>query len=356
MYGRYPVILSTTSNLEGWEIEQHLGPISAHMVIGTGLLTDFFSGLTDIFGGPSASYRNKIQEIEYEALSTLSAEAKQLGADAIVGLRVDHDEISGGGKSMMMVTAMGTAVRARRLVKSREALHPDVVAARDLVERVKRDWITDRAAAGTLGFTEADWETLIEQKIAEASPTVLGYYATASGQGIMPASDLERLERRLREFFRELAPEEASRQLYDALPNVETGPIASKLIVDLQLVDLERSKALLESEDQELRSLALQTLKGHPRGYTARDLETMAAIASAIESAFTAAPDADRARMLSSKAKSVWACECGNEVDSEMSRCVRCGRDRYGFTEKEFSPPAALATLNRRIEALRALV
>ena len=36
--------------------------------------------------------------------------AKALGANAVVGLKIEFDEISGKGKSMFMVTAYGTAV------------------------------------------------------------------------------------------------------------------------------------------------------------------------------------------------------------------------------------------------------
>ena len=90
------------------------------------------------------------REIEFEALSQLSAEALQLGAIAIVGLRVDHDEISGAGKSMMMVTAMGTAVRGRRLESNKaggETAHPQHVSAEDLVKEMLRpmlkSWLDD---------------------------------------------------------------------------------------------------------------------------------------------------------------------------------------------------------------------
>lgn len=44
-----------------------------------------------------------------EAVERLQFQAYQLGANCIVGLKIDIDEISGGGKSMFMITSIGTA-------------------------------------------------------------------------------------------------------------------------------------------------------------------------------------------------------------------------------------------------------
>jgi uncharacterized protein YbjQ (UPF0145 family) len=41
----------------------------------------------------------------------LRAEAFALEADAVVGVRLDFNEYSGGGKSMLFVVATGTAVK-----------------------------------------------------------------------------------------------------------------------------------------------------------------------------------------------------------------------------------------------------
>ena len=45
-----------------------------------------------------------------EVMAELEAKAKSFRANAIVGLHIDFDEVSGGGKSMFMVSASGTAV------------------------------------------------------------------------------------------------------------------------------------------------------------------------------------------------------------------------------------------------------
>jgi len=52
-------------------------------------------------------YGTKLDKINQEVLGIIEQKALSLGANAVLGLRVDHDEISGGGKSMLMVTASG---------------------------------------------------------------------------------------------------------------------------------------------------------------------------------------------------------------------------------------------------------
>lgn len=45
-----------------------------------------------------------------EAIKNLSYKARQRGANAIVGIKIDFDEISGQGKQMFMLCVTGTAV------------------------------------------------------------------------------------------------------------------------------------------------------------------------------------------------------------------------------------------------------
>ena len=52
----------------------------------------------------------KLDEIKSQVLSQLRKKACELGCNAVIGVSIDVDEISGGGKSMLMVTASGTAV------------------------------------------------------------------------------------------------------------------------------------------------------------------------------------------------------------------------------------------------------
>ncbi|RKY61170.1 MAG: hypothetical protein DRP96_03935 [Candidatus Neomarinimicrobiota bacterium] len=61
-----------------------------------------------------------------------------LGANCIVGFRIDHDEISDKGKSMFMVTATGTAVFINKMLK--DQIHPkkeNILSSIDLGVKLK---------------------------------------------------------------------------------------------------------------------------------------------------------------------------------------------------------------------------
>ena len=65
----------------------------------------------DVFGGRSASYQKQLSQLTATALSELEDKAEKLRAAAIVGVKLDYAEMSGGGKAgMFMVVATGTPV------------------------------------------------------------------------------------------------------------------------------------------------------------------------------------------------------------------------------------------------------
>ena len=103
-------IITSTNSVEGEKIEKYLGVINNNIVLGTNLFSDIGASLLDVFGGASNSYQNKLQSIYDSSIQNLKVKAINLGANAILGLSIDFDEISGGNKSMLMISVSGTAV------------------------------------------------------------------------------------------------------------------------------------------------------------------------------------------------------------------------------------------------------
>lgn len=106
------MIITSTNDIKGYKITQYLGMINVNIVIGTNFFSDFFASFSDVFGGYSSTYQSKLDKIYGDAISELTKKAIYKRADAIVGVHFDFDELSGKGKSMFMVTAYGTAVKA----------------------------------------------------------------------------------------------------------------------------------------------------------------------------------------------------------------------------------------------------
>ncbi|MDZ4340037.1 MAG: YbjQ family protein [candidate division NC10 bacterium] len=100
--------LTTTAHIPGHIIEESLGLVHARAVLGIHMFKDLAAGLRDIFGGRIASYENELKAAADQVVRELRASADALGANAIVGIRLDHDSVSG---TVLMITAQGTAVK-----------------------------------------------------------------------------------------------------------------------------------------------------------------------------------------------------------------------------------------------------
>ena len=105
------LIITTTNNVENYVVDKYLGVVTTNLVIGTNIFSDFVASLSDFFGGMSGTYRKQMDTLYERARDQISFEAKQKGANAILGYRIDFDEISGQGKSMFMISVSGTAVK-----------------------------------------------------------------------------------------------------------------------------------------------------------------------------------------------------------------------------------------------------
>jgi uncharacterized protein YbjQ (UPF0145 family) len=108
------MILSTTEELQGFEITEYLGLCSAEVVSGANIVRDVMATVTDFVGGRSAAYEETMQQSREAIAKELTDRARRMGADGIVGISVDFEVIGGRG-AMLMVSAVGTAVRLRKL-------------------------------------------------------------------------------------------------------------------------------------------------------------------------------------------------------------------------------------------------
>ncbi len=102
------MLLTTTPIIQGKDVETYLGVVSSEVIIGANVIKDVFAGFRDFFGGRSDAYEKVFIEAKEHALEEMKARAKQLGANAVIGIDLDFQTVGSGG--MLMVAATGTAV------------------------------------------------------------------------------------------------------------------------------------------------------------------------------------------------------------------------------------------------------
>lgn len=105
------MILTTTPSIEGHKITAYFGIVTGEAIMGANIMRDLFASITDVIGGRSGAYEEKLQDARQIALRELEEHAARLGANAVVGIDLDYEVIGQSG-SMLMVSASGTAVRA----------------------------------------------------------------------------------------------------------------------------------------------------------------------------------------------------------------------------------------------------
>ena len=106
------MILSTTPTLEGRQLTEYHGIVVGEAIMGAKVFKDLFAKLTDIVGGRSGAYEKEQSKARKIAMEELSEHAKELGANAVVGIDLDY-EVVGPNGGMLMVSVSGTAVTVR---------------------------------------------------------------------------------------------------------------------------------------------------------------------------------------------------------------------------------------------------
>ena len=103
------MIVTTTGCVEGREIESYRGIVFGEVVSGVNFFRDIGASFRDFFGGRSQGYEEELMRSREEAINEMMERASKLGADAVVGVKMDY-EVLGAENSMLMVTCSGTAV------------------------------------------------------------------------------------------------------------------------------------------------------------------------------------------------------------------------------------------------------
>lgn len=103
------IILTTTFSIANRTIERELEIITAECVYGVNVFRDIMAGFRDLVGGRSEALQNVLRDARRTVLTELRREAHLIGADAVVGIRLDYHDLEAG--RLVMLVASGTAVK-----------------------------------------------------------------------------------------------------------------------------------------------------------------------------------------------------------------------------------------------------
>lgn len=107
------MIVTTSQNIEGYEISCYQEIVFGEVISGANFLRDFGAGVRNVLGGRAKGYEKDLMKAREEALDEMMRRAEKLGADAIIGVDVDY-QVLGEANDMLMVTCSGTAVQINK--------------------------------------------------------------------------------------------------------------------------------------------------------------------------------------------------------------------------------------------------
>jgi uncharacterized protein YbjQ (UPF0145 family) len=100
-------MVTTTFGFDGYHVVRQLGVIRGITVRSRSIVGNFVGGIETIFGGNITTYTELCEHARKEAFDLMIRHAEENGANAVIGMRYDANEVMDG---VTEVLAYGTAV------------------------------------------------------------------------------------------------------------------------------------------------------------------------------------------------------------------------------------------------------
>lgn len=102
------MIITTGEKIPNKEVVEILGLVRGSTVRARNVGRDIFAGIKNIVGGEISEYTQLLAESREQALERMTEDAKKLGADAVIGVRIQSSSITQGASEILVY---GTAVK-----------------------------------------------------------------------------------------------------------------------------------------------------------------------------------------------------------------------------------------------------
>ncbi|HAG51411.1 MAG TPA: hypothetical protein DHU69_10045 [Deltaproteobacteria bacterium] len=104
------MLITTTTSIDGRKVVEYKGIVTTQVFMGVNLFKDIFSGFRDIVGGRSKAMETEFNKAKELLLRELGDEAVNLRANAIIGLKIDFEDVGKVSGNAFMLLGTGTGV------------------------------------------------------------------------------------------------------------------------------------------------------------------------------------------------------------------------------------------------------
>lgn len=340
------IIVTTTNSVEGKEIDKYIDIISDRIVVGAGLYSEIFAAFTDIVGGRSGKFEDRMHELYNNLMSSLESQARKLRADAIIGLKIDMDEISGKSSQMFMISGIGTAVKFKNNNENDELpLENDDSEIFITNQEVRLNKLSNTSMKLLDSIDELSKSDNINRDIKTKDQLIQTieeamYVSYSNYEFLVQLSKLIIINVDNNNYIDSLItygnanyPDSFNSGLVNALQEIfKNGTITAKIKSNWNYL---ASRVAFNFKDKTNLINAINSnfwedyifpvLQKEVDIYHKNDLSLIAELINGLKNVELVEPDVQK-----SKLSQVWVCSCGNKNNLNTEICI-CGRNKFGL-------------------------
>lgn len=347
------ILITTTDSIEGATITRYIEVLRTSVVVGTDL------ALTDLFSGTNRKYSSQLNNSYDRAMVNLKMKGFAVGADAIVGLHTDFEEIFGKGKTKFVVSLVGTAVKLDCSRMPSLKTQTDTVSASTLRRQHLMLTLRKKMNDDNYALSVDDWDNILNYSLWDLAPFIYRRYlllnkATVSN---VPLQEKKLLLDNFIPFFKSMNYNDAADVIYG---DVTTDPYGTADVVNkLQLFHPEKICSLLQPEN---KHLVIALLKADRPNYSLPDLQRMRQIVDYIDNLPDTGHYIEGKGTLFGKTGTLLVCERGHTSAVELGgHCTEtldrglgiCNLNVKGLTEAEIE---VISMFKQKVDILSSLL
>ena len=334
----YNMEFFNTHNVEGRRILSFKGFVHASQVAGTNFLVDFVASFSDIFGGNSGVYRETMNELYKNVFLQLEEMALAKGANAVIGVHLDFDNISGKGMSMFMVSAQGTAVTIEKPTIATKNRMSTIIDGRTLEKMLFSQCVLESLKQERDKIQESVWTNIFKYNDVSIANALHDVYLSIEDKYYSQDFVNNYLK-----YFSTLPHEKQTELAY--LSTTELALITKYHLFDARRILLWAQKGSID--------FAIECLKANKPSYNEQDVLAM----DELYNFFVNLPDIGKFEEIQGGILShggiKYVCICGKKNEEAKEFCSSCGKNIKGLTKYQVE---LIEGLRRKISILKELL
>lgn len=347
------IIVTTTDRIENCRISRYIGILRSSAVVGAEV------ALADFFADASRNYRRKLDGIYNSALQDIRLKAAAAGADAIIGLHSEFQDVFAKGKTRFVVSLIGTAVRLEQCCADGQPRQGGGVTQFDLSRNLLSVNLLRQLEKPGFNPGADDWDNIVRYALYDVAPQLYRRYLVLASETIGSSHPSEKrlLLDNFIPFLQSMDYEQAAEIVYS---DTTTSPYVFRNVV--KACNLFHPQKVAQMMTPKNKHTVISLLDCDKPVYDRKDLEYMSAIVEYLDNLPDTGHYEEGRDGLFSKTGTMLVCERGHMTPVQLGgHCTAlvegsgaiCNLNVKGITEQEV---LAINAFKDKVDILKSLL